>query len=148
MTLICLTGEKTSNLLNYLEKLGYNRVISYRASKGSSDKTLKATNKSERIVTEAEFRQLIEKGMLIDYIEQSDGLYGLAKPIGSNLNILETEPSRLNKIKGVYGAQVVSVHIKSSASSSLPSNLFDVVIDSGEQIEHQVASILNHLKRE
>lgn len=111
MKIVCLMGKSgcgKSTIEAQLNKIGYNRIISYtsRKPRGSEKNGVEY-----HFVTKEEFEGLIKKNILMEYAIYNGNYYGAPKPIGSINNVIVVERHGYEKIKELYGSQAIGVYI-------------------------------------
>lgn len=111
MKIICLMGRSgsgKSSVEKVLEKLGYNRLVSYTTRKPREGEK---HGREYYFVTEDEFKGLIEKEIIMEWATYNDNYYGSPHPIGADRHVVVMEPEGYRTIKSRYGTQVVGVYI-------------------------------------
>ena len=112
MRIICLMGRRGTdkNLVeSKLEKLGYNRVISYTTREPKDDEI---NGREYHFVNKESFFTLVKKQIIMEWTEFEGHLYGSPHPIGSINNVVVVEPDGYNSIKNAYGKQVTGAFIR------------------------------------
>jgi len=111
MRIVCLMGKSgcgKSSIENRLEKLGYNRIVSY------TTRNIREGEQNDReyhFVSKDQFKHLIEKDILMEYAEYAGNYYGAPRPIGSINNVIVVESDGFRSIKQIYGKQAIGVYI-------------------------------------
>ena len=111
MRIICILGRSgsgKSTLEKKLEKLGYNRIISYttREIRGNEQDGVEY-----HFVTTEQFQSLIEKDILMEHAEYNGNYYGAPRPVGSINNVIVVETDGFKKIKQLFGKQAIGVYV-------------------------------------
>lgn len=102
------SGSGKSTLEKALENIGFNRMISY------TTRDIRENEENHReyhFVSKEQFEKLIQSGILIEWAEYNGKMYGSAKPVGSDKNVIVVEPDGMTKLKELYGRQVISVYL-------------------------------------
>lgn len=111
MKIICILGRSGSGksaIETGLEKLGYNRIVSYttREMRGNEE-----NGREYHFVSKESFKSLMDKNILIEYAIYNDNYYGAPKPVGSINNVIVVETQGFKKIKELYGSQAIGVYV-------------------------------------
>ena len=111
MILVCLIGKSgsgKSEIERKLEKLGYNRIISYTTRQPRPGEE---SGVHYHFVNDSQFKQLIDKDILMEHASYGGNQYGSPRPVGSLNNVIVVEPDGYNQIRKIYGRQVVGVYV-------------------------------------
>lgn len=173
MKIICILGRSGSGksaIESGLEKLGYNRIISYttRPIRGTE-----VNGKHYHFVTKEDFVGLIDKGILMEYAKYNENYYGAPKPVGSINNVIVVETSGFLRIKELYGKQAIGVYVdtpndiidkriknRNDTSDKDIENRFiednkifdnikdkvDIVVDGSQPVDMSIIQILKYIK--
>lgn len=132
MIIVALLGKSGSGkttLERTMEKLGYNRIISY-TTRNKRDTEINGLD--YHFVTEEQFKGLIEKNVLAEYAKYGGNYYGSPRPVGSLRNVIVIEPEGFKAIKKLYGKQVVGVYLdtpKELCEERVKQRLVDISIE-------------------
>ena len=107
------SGSGKSTLERAFENIGFNRMISYTTR---NMREHEQNHREYHFVSREQFEKLIQSGILIEWAEYNGNMYGSAKPVGSDKNVIVVEPNGMNKLKELYGRQVVSVYLDTPES--------------------------------
>ena len=102
------SGSGKSTLEAALEKVGYNRMISYTTRDMREGEQ---NHREYHFINREQFQKLVDNGVIIEYAEYNGNLYGSARPIGTSKNVIVVEPDGLHKLKELYGNQVISIYM-------------------------------------
>ena len=111
MVLVAILGKSgcgKSTTEASLEKIGYNRIISYTTRKIRDGEV---NHREYHFINENQFQKLIDMGIMVEWATYNGNLYGSPKPVGNEKNVIVVEPDGLAKLVELYGRQVVSVYI-------------------------------------
>ncbi len=172
MRIICLMGKGgagKSTIESHLEKIGYNRIISYTSRKPRLNEE---NGKDYYFISASEFKGLIKKGILMEHTIFNNNYYGAPKPVGSINNVIVVETQGFRKIREIYGEQAIGVYIKAPENIrdrikhrdnvsnaeidqriEVDNKVFDgiesevdLIIDGGQPVDVSVAQILSYIK--
>lgn len=112
MRIVCLMGnslELRGDIASRLEKLGYKKIIPYTTRK---PKESEINGAEYHFISKDNFNKLINKGIIMEWSECNDQLYGSPHPIGSINNIAIVDKRGYEIIKSIYSKQVIGVYIE------------------------------------
>lgn len=170
MRIVCILGRSgsgKSSVERSLEKLGFNRIISYTTRE---KRVGEVDGVDYNFISKEQFKRLIDLDALMEYTEYANNFYGAPKPIGTYNNIIVVESDGYKKIKELYGDQVTGVYIDTpiniSESRALSrdgkntdrkernkaddekfkdiKDIVDIVVDGTLDIQTQTATIINY----
>lgn len=108
VVLLGKSGAGKTTLETQLSRLGFNRIISYTTRKprpGEIDGV------HYNFVDENQFKQLIEKNILMEWAMHANNYYGSPRPVGHSQHVIVMETEGLEQIKQIYGKQIISVYV-------------------------------------
>lgn len=113
LRLICLmgrSGKSKMDVRDNIEKLGYNRVVTYKTGKLEDGEI---NGKDYHLVSEEDFFKLVDKDIIADWVEYEGEYYGYPHPIGSRNNVILIEPNGYKRMREIYGKQAIGVYLDS-----------------------------------
>lgn len=167
MRIVCILGEsETRNIeveLN-LERLGYNRLISYTTRK---PKVGEVNGVDYYFVDRKKFDRLKDKDILMEWAERNGEMYGSPHPIGTRNNVVTVGVDSYRSIKSRFRSQVIGVYIGVEQNSSVCNSIvseakeiketkrerlqeigedeMDLIVEGQESIESITAKILKQI---
>ena len=180
MILICIMGDSKSGKSTVergLKNLGFKASISYTTRKiNTAGHTGEVDGIDYHFVDEIQFKQLVDKGMLVEYEKLYDNYYGTPKLFGSTRYVAVVGLQGYLALKNLYRGQVLGVYLKADAEtlkkhgetcdkdfvgsdedlkrrakdsevSKKKEELADVVIDSSIGVNNIIASILKEAQK-
>ncbi len=113
MRIVCLIklnkdNDKIHEVQHKLMKLGYKNLVRY-TTRERAEGEVNAVD--FHFITRDKFIRLVEKDIIMDWMEYQGEIYGIPHPIGAKNNVVIVELKEYYKIKNIYGEQVVGVCI-------------------------------------
>lgn len=111
MIIVCLigkTGSGKSTVEEKLEKLGHKRIISYTTREMREYET---NGVEYNFVNKKQFRQLIDKDMLMEHATYNGNYYGAPRPFGSENYVIVVETDGFKQIRDIYKEQAIGIYI-------------------------------------
>lgn len=112
LALIGITGSGKSTLEEKMAKLGYKKNVSFT----TRPKEPNEKNLEDYIFLDSrdKFKELVDDGTIIEYIEYVGNLYGTQRPFGSTKFVSVCEVNGAKALKNIYGEQVKIIYLKVS----------------------------------
>ena len=116
MKFICLMGKTASGkttIAYQLEKFGFKRSVSYTTRKPSLENGIPENEiGTYKFVSREVFDGLINTGVIIEWDEYNNQLYGTPRPFGAKNYVGEVSLDGYKELKRIYGNQVIGIYLQ------------------------------------
>jgi glycine/serine hydroxymethyltransferase len=149
MKFVCIIGRHNSfnkDVEKTLEKMDFKICMPYTTDNHEN----KVSNSSNdfinyKYVTKDKFNELVNKNRVIKYAERGYYLYGAQRPYGAKKFVAVVEEDCCNKLKEVYGNQIIEVYIKEENEPDNGESDININIDNID-VNRAVAEIIKVVK--
>jgi guanylate kinase len=114
MKIVCIMGRRNSgksSVKKALEAVGFKKLNTY-TTKGDTQEEIEELERHGYLhISREVFNKHVESGHIIETETYDNELYGIAKPFGARKYVVTVSPDGLNKLREVYGKQVIGIYL-------------------------------------